>query len=92
MLRELDQEQHAHSNERAEEAEGRMLGASRRADEAEKMLQRKESEARHLAQKQATTEQALLTLEEQHAKAATAAAARQQVMQVCTTLKESFPH
>ena len=82
-MRELDREQHAHSNERAEEVEGRMLEASRRADEAEKELQRRESEARHLAQKQATTEQALLTLEEQHAKTATAAAAQHQLMQVC---------
>lgn len=60
-----------------------MLEASRRADEAERQLQRRQSEAGHLAQKQSATEQALSTLEEQHAQAAAAAAARQLVMQVC---------
>lgn len=61
-----------------------MLEASRRADEAERQLQRRQSEAGHLAQKQSATERALSTLEEQHAQAAAAAAARQLVMQVCT--------
>ncbi len=59
-----------------------MLEASRRADVAERQLQRRESEAGHLTQKQAYTEQALLDLHEQHAQAAAAAAARQLVMHV----------
>ena len=67
---------------RAEEAEGGMLEASRRADVAERQLQRRASEAGHLAQKQAHTEQALAELQEQHAQAAAAAAARQLVMHV----------
>ena len=59
-----------------------MLEASRRADVAERQLQRRESEAGHLTQKQAYTEQALQDLHEQHAQAAAAAAARQLVMHV----------
>ncbi len=61
-----------------------MLEASRRADIAERQLQRRESEARHLTQKQACTEQALSELQEQHAQAAAAAAACQLVMHVST--------
>lgn len=61
-----------------------MLKASRRADVAERQLQRRESEAGHLTQKQAYTEQALQDLHEQHAQAGAAAAARQLVMHVST--------
>ncbi len=70
--------------ERAEKAEGGMLEASRRADVAERQLQRRDSEAGHLIQKQAYTEQTLQDLHEQHAQAAAAAAARQLVMHVGT--------
>ena len=59
-----------------------MLEASRRVDAAERQLQRRESEAGHLTQKQAYTEQALQDLHEQHAQAAAAAAARQLVIHV----------
>ena len=47
-----------------------MLKGSRRADAEERQLQRRESEAGHLTQKQAYTEQALQDLHEQHTQAA----------------------
>lgn len=59
-----------------------MLDASRRADAAERQLQRRGSEAAHSARKQADTEAGLCALQEQHAQAAAAAAAGQLVVQV----------
>ena len=56
-----------------------MLEASRHA---ERQLKRRESEAGHLAQRQADTEAALSAAQEQQAHAAAAAAARQLVLQV----------
>ena len=59
-----------------------MLDYSRRADAAERQLQRREAEAAHLAQKQTDTEAALSALQEQHTQASAAAAAQQLVLQV----------
>ena len=59
-----------------------MLEASRRADTTEHQLKRRESEAGHLAQRQADTEAVLSAAQEQQAHAAAAAAARQPVVQV----------
>lgn len=59
-----------------------MLDASRRADSAERQLKRRESEAGHLAQRQAGTEAALSAAQEQQAHTAAAAAACQLVLQV----------
>ena len=59
-----------------------MLNCCRRADAAERQLQRREAEAAHLAQKQTDTEAALSALQEQHTQASAAAAAQQLVLQV----------
>ncbi|CAK0764082.1 hypothetical protein CVIRNUC_003122 [Coccomyxa viridis] len=67
--------------DRAERAESGMLNCCRRADAAERQLQRREAEAAHLAQKQTDTEAALSALQEQHTQASAAAAARQLVLQ-----------